>query len=48
MLVSAVVAGAAGVGVVAKTQWRRITGGLKGDKKDAQGLETSSTTEQQQ
>ncbi len=49
MIVSAVVAGAAGVGVVAKTQWRRITGGLnKGGKKDVQGLETSTTTEQQQ
>lgn len=42
MLVSAVVAGAAGAGVVAKTQWRRMTGAFKG-KKGAAPVESTAT-----
>jgi hypothetical protein len=44
MLVSAIVAGAAGAGVVAKMQWRRLTGAVKRDKKSDT---VPSTTEQQ-
>jgi hypothetical protein len=45
MLVSAIVAGAAGAGVVAKMQWRRLTGAVKRDKKTDTAPTTS--TEQQ-
>jgi hypothetical protein len=51
MIISAVVAGAAGAGVVAKMQWRRLTGAMKGKKDLAQGPTTAGTaidkTEQQ-
>ena len=39
---SAIVAGAAGAGVVAKTQWHRITGAFKG-KKGAAPVESTAT-----
>lgn len=42
MLISAVVAGGAGAAVVAKTQWRRISGAFKG-KKDAGPVEGTAT-----
>jgi hypothetical protein len=48
MIISAVVAGAAGAGVVAKMGMRRLTGAFK--KKDLDGAETTpqtDTTEQQ-
>ena len=40
MIISAVVAGAAGAGVVAKMGWRRLTGGLRGTKDVAGTPET--------
>lgn len=43
MLVSAIVAGAAGAGVVAKMQWRRLTGAVKRDKKAADTTATTTT-----
>ena len=45
MIMTAVVAGAAGAGVVAKTQWRKLTGAFKG-KKDAPS-DAGNTPEQQ-
>ncbi len=51
MIISAVVAGAAGAGVVAKMQWRRLTGAMKGKKDLPQSPTTAGTaidkTEQQ-
>jgi predicted nicotinamide N-methyase len=45
MLVSAIVAGAAGAGVVAKMQWRRLTGAVRREKNAADNA--APTTEQQ-
>lgn len=42
MLVSAVVAGAAGAGVVAKMAWGKVTGGIRKDK----STDTSTDAEQ--
>ena len=43
MIISAVVAGAAGAGVVAKMGMRRITGAFKKDKGDSAGSSTPMT-----
>jgi hypothetical protein len=48
MIISAVVAGAAGAGVVAKMQWRKISGALKGKKGTPEvGTPADTSTEQQ-
>jgi hypothetical protein len=43
MIISAVVAGAAGAGVVAKMQWRKVSSALKGKKGATPVVETSAT-----
>jgi uncharacterized transporter YbjL len=43
MIISAVVAGAAGAGVVAKMQWRKITGAIKGGSKSTTPLDSAAT-----
>jgi hypothetical protein len=43
MIISAVVAGAAGAGVVAKMQWRKLTGAIKGNKATQTPLESATT-----
>jgi hypothetical protein len=44
MIISAVVAGAAGAGVVAKMQWRKLSGKLRGGKGDSVETTTGTTT----
>jgi hypothetical protein len=47
MIVSAIVAGAAGAGVVAKHQWRKITGAARRDKKVTDTTTAPATTTEQ-
>jgi hypothetical protein len=44
MIITAVVAGAAGAGVVAKSQWRRLTGKVRGGKGGAEVTEPTAPT----
>lgn len=48
MLVSAIVAGAAGAGVVAKMQWRRLTGAVRRDKTAATRSDATPTSAPEQ
>lgn len=47
MIISAVVAGAAGAGVVAKVGMRKITGAFKKNKPETGATPTTDTAEQQ-
>ena len=47
MIATAIVAGAAGAGVVAKTYWGKVTGGFRKNKDSATDTQGATDTEQQ-